>query len=200
MPRFTMNPTSIAKWRIEFFFDIYRRCLAMQNELVEDSFREWQERIDEEARQYDPEARETFYDYHSDEYTAREHAKVILMNAIFVASYALYEHHRKQVEDIFSVSSLKDPRISALLSTPEWEEIKTYKTIRNNIMHDGGKIPKCNQAIEYAERKGIRDDYLSYGRYAATHQFCDESINTYQHFLMRAIAELEDADKSGDTR
>ena len=200
MPRFIMDPTSIAKWRIEFLFDIYRRCLVLQDELVEDSFREWQERIDEEARRYDPETQETFYDQHNDESTAREHAKGILMNAIFVASYALYEHHRKRVEDIFSVTGLDDPRISALLSTPEWEEIKSCKTIRDKIMHEGGKIPDCKQAVEYAEQKGIRDDYLSYGGYVITRQFCEESLNNYQRFLLRAIAELGDADESGDTR
>ena len=200
MPRFNMSPASIAKWRIEFFFDIYRRCIALQDELVEDSFQEWQERIDEEAQRYDPETREIFYDYHADEYTAREHAKGFFMNAIFVASYALYEHHRKRVEDIFSVTGLNDPRISALLSTPEWEEIKTCKTIRDKIMHEGGKLPDCTQAVEYAERKGIRGDHLSGDGYVITHQFCEESLNNYQRFLLKAIAELGDADESGDTR
>ena len=141
-----------------------------------------------------------FYNSHGDEHAAREHAKVILMNAIFVASYALYEHHREQVKDILSVARMDDPRISALLSTPDWEENKAYKTIRDTIMHQDGKIPARKNAFAYAERKGIRNDHLSHGRYVVTRQFCEESINNCQRFLLNAITELENADKSGDTR
>ena len=197
MPVFDFSsPVFVEQWKVDFFFELYRRCLDLQDGLVEGSFREWQQQIVEEAQQWDEETQEQIYESNVDEYTSREFSQVLFMNSFFVVSYALYEHHRNRIQTAFSVSKLSELDGSTLLDTQEWVEIKNYKQIRDKIMHEGGIIPECEEASSYAESKGITGDGSPPRTYALTRQFCDEALRNFKRFLLNAVTELGEVDSN----
>ena len=196
MPVFDFNPVSVEQWKIDFFFGLYGRCLDLQDGLVEESFREWQQQIVEYAQQWDEETQERIYESNIDEYTSCEYSQVLFMNSFFVVSYALYEHHRNRIQTAFSVSKLSELNSTTLLETQEWEEIKNYKQIRDKIMHEGGIIPECEEASCYAESKGITGDRLPPRTYVLTRQFCDEALRNFKRFLLNAVTELGEVDSN----
>ena len=189
MPVISFDPVSTQKWQIEFYFDIYRRSLVLQDELASQAFEDWNRKIDEEAQQYDEDQRDLFYEFHNEEHTAREYSKTIVMNSFFVGAYALYEHHRKRVKRRHSISK-GDFMGSQLQQSPEWQEIEHYRKIRNRIMHNGGVIPDCVCATVYAKNKDITTDYLHPSTYALTRSFCDEALDNFEKCLLNAIDEF----------
>ena len=186
MPK--VNLASEHKWQIEFYFKIYRASLAQQEELADKAFRDWSKRLELEAQQYDGQEREAFYDFHSEEYTNRKYSRTILLNTFFVGAYALYEHHKDRIRSRYSISKERFTG-SQLEESPEWKEVERYRRIRNSIMHDGWVIPQCEEALCYADEKGIIADF-SARRYGLTRTFCDEALDNFEHFLLSAVAEF----------
>ena len=180
---------SLLGWQVEFFFDLYRRFLASQHELASQAFEAWKRDFDEEAQKYGYHRQADFYEFYNEEYTSQEYSKVILMNSFFVSSYALYEHHRKKIQAHYSVTK-SDLEGSDLKNSPEWKAVNHYKTIRDKIMHEGGIIPKCEEAVAFAECNGISSDYLSSSTYALTRRFCDEALDTFQRYLLMGLKEF----------
>ena len=133
--------------------------------------------------------RDEFYEFHSEEYTSRKYFKVILVNSFFVASYALYEHHREEIRDRYCVTK-SDLEGSELKNSPEWRAVNHYQTIRNMIMHEGGLIPECEEDIAFAESKGITADGFPSGSYALTRVFCDEALDTFERCLLLGLKEF----------
>ena len=180
---------SLLRWKIEFYFDLYRSFLESQDELADQAFEDWNKKLDEQAQEFDEDMRDEFYEIHSDEYTSQKYFKVILMNSFFVVSYALYEHHRKEIQARFSVTK-SDFEGSDLKNSPEWRAVNHYKTIRHKIMHEGGVIPKCEEVAAFAKCKGIADDYFPSGTYTLTRGFCDEALDTFQGCLLIGLKEF----------
>ena len=175
---------SLLRWQIEFYFDLYRTFLASQDELASQALEDWKKRLDEEAQNFDEDMRGEFYDFHNEEHSSQEYSKVILMNSFFVASYALYEHHRKEIQTRYSVTK-SDLEGSHLKNSSEWRAINHYK-----IMHEGGVIPECVGVVAFAERNRIKADYFPSGTYALTRRFCDEALDNFQRTLLIGLKEF----------
>ena len=189
MVRIETGWPSLLRWKIEFYFDLYRSFLDSQDELANQAFEDWNRKLDEQAQEFDEDVRDEFYEIHSDEYTSREYFKVILMNSFFVASYDLYEYLREEIRDRFPVTK-SDFESSDLKKTPEWRAVNHYKKIRNIIMHKGGVIPKCEEDAAFAKCKCIEADYFPSGTYALTRGFCDEALDTFQRYLLIGLKEF----------
>lgn len=189
MPLVGFDSITAQKWQIEFYFTLYRDSLSSQEELADQALKSWMEKIDEKAKQYNEESQAEFYEFHSEEYSSREYSKTIIMNSFFVGAYALYEHRRNRVIKRYSLDEEK-LESSQLVNTPEWVEIECYRLIRNRIMHHGGTIPDCTEAIEYSEKKGIVANYFPEGTYALTRQFCDDVLDNFEQCLLKAITEF----------
>ena len=190
MPVVNLGSADAQKWQIEFYFRIYRSALALQEELADQSFQDWERKLEEVEQQFGEARRADYCESHDEEYTTQEYFKTIIMNSFFVGAYALYEHHRRRIVRRYSLdeSSLKG---SCLEKSPEWNEIKHYyKVIRNKIVHEGGRIPDCAKATNYAGKKSIASNFLASGRYALTRKFCDEALNNFEQVLLNAVTEF----------
>ena len=189
MVRIETGWPGLLRWHVEFFFDLYRKSLATQDRLTTQALEDFQRALDEEAQKYDEDVRAEFYENQSEEYISHEYSKVIFMNSFFVASYALYDHHRDEILDRFRLA-WGDFESSDLINSPEWQAISHYKQIRNRIVHDGADIPECDEAIALAECHGIAARYFPNGTYALTRRFCDEALDTFEKFLLMGVAEF----------
>ena len=187
--RFETGWVGLLRWHVEFFFGLYRKSLATQDDLTTQALEDFKRELDEEAQKYDEHVRDEFYEYRSEEYTSQEYSIVILMNSFFVTSYALYEHHRNEIRDRFCVTK-SDFEDSSLMNSSEWRAIRHYKVIRDQIMHEGATIPECDEIVAFAECKGIAARYFPTGTYALTRRFCDEALDTFEKFLLMGVEEF----------
>ena len=198
MVRIGSGSIVLQRWDIQFYFNLHREFLRSQERLADDAFQRWEQKMAEEAQLYDEDSQNDFIDHLIEERDSRQFYKVVLMNAFFVATYALYEHRRKLILSRYPMSK-SEFEASDLAETSEWKEIKQYKTIRNNIMHEGGTIANCKEAADYADAKGIRGDSFGNDRYALNRQFCEEALNTFERFLLKGLVELSTSDKNSLT-
>ena len=189
MPLVGFDSVTAQKWQINFYFNLYRDSLSSQDEFADQALKNWMEQIDEEAKKYDKESQDEFYEFHSEEYHSREYSKTLIMNSFFVGAYALYEHRRNRVIRRYSLNA-EQLETSQLVHSPEFVEIERYRVIRNSIMHDGGTIADCAEDTNYAENKSIVANYFPEGTYALTRHFCDEALDNFEQCLLKAITEF----------
>ena len=189
MVRIETGWSGLLRWHVEFFFDLYRKSLATQDRLTTQALEDFQRALDEEAQKYDEDVRDEFYENYNEEYISQEYSIVILMNSFFVTSYALYEHHRNEIRDRLGVTK-SDFEDSSLKKSPEWRAISHYKVIRDQIMHKGADIPVCDEAVAFAECRGIVARYFPIETYALTWRFCDEALATFEKFLLMGVEEF----------
>ena len=156
MPVVNLGSADAQKWQIEFYFRIYRNALDLQEKLADQSFRDWEWKLEEVEQQLGEAGRANYCESHDEEYTTHEYLKTIIMNSFFVGAYALYEHYRERIKKRYSLnkSSLKG---SCLEKSPEWNEVCNYYTvIRHKIMHEGGRIPGLCQGYQLCRAKRYR--------------------------------------------
>ncbi len=189
MPEVGFNSVLAHRWQITFHFNLYRDFLSSQEQLADQALKDWMQKIDEEAKTFEEEAQAEFYEFHSEEYTSREYSKTILMNSFFVGAYALFEDQRNRIIRRYSLSKQKLSG-SQLVHSQEWIQIEHYSLIRNKIMHEGGTVPECREAMTYAQRKDIVAKYFPEGAYALTREFCDEALGNFEQCLLNAITEF----------
>ena len=141
-------------------WELHSRFLDLVEPHLENTLRDWEQAIEQQAQQIDDEeARDEFYEFHSDEYHERLEFRGILMNSFFSASFALFENQliricRSAQRNGGSPFSVKDlgsfpptDRAKTYLQklgvpfpadTAKWQEITDYREVRNKIMHEGG--------------------------------------------------------------
>ena len=189
MPLVGFDSVMAQKWQINFYFNLYRDSLSSQEELADQAIKNWMEKIDEEAKQYDQESQAEFFEFQSEEYNSREYSKTLIMNSFFVGAYALYEHRRNRIKQRYSLNK-QQLATSQLVNAPEFVEVERYRVVRNRIMHHGGTIADCGEDKKYAEKKGIVANYFPEGTYALTRQFCDDALDNFEQCLMKAVIEF----------
>ena len=66
----------------------------------------------------------------------------------------------------------------------DWEEIVTYKKIRNLIVHVEGSVTKSPDIASYAEKRLILSQWT--GRDLQLNpQFCEEAIDNLEQFIIK---------------
>ena len=194
-------------WLIRQEWEIYRRFLMSLDDHIsgdihdlENILLNWEQTIEQE---HDEVQQETFREFHEDEYYDFQQLKAILLNSFFTASYALFEHHLRQLFRIPASENFYASRANTRLTelgiadTPEWNKMwnkinKKYRTIRNKIVHEGGVVRKGWENFDYAKARGIIEpsevppDSLELPRYIkVTREFCDEACNDFMNFLIQ---------------
>lgn len=203
-------------WLIRQEWEIYRRFLMSLDDHISGDIHDlesillnWEQPIEQE---HDEVQRETFREFHEDEYYDFQQIKAILLNSFFTASYALFEHHltrlcqsaERRRKTPFSVDDLKGSiteRAKAYLTkleiafpsdAPEWRGINRYTAIRNKIVHAGGVVKKDWNNFDYAKARGIIEpsevppDSLEPPRYIkVTREFCDDACDDFMNFLLK---------------
>ena len=203
-------------WLIRQEWEIYRRFLMPLDDHISGDIHDlesillnWEQPIEQE---HDEVQRETFREFHEDEYYDFQQIKAILLNSFFTASYALFEHHLMRLcqraklrhESSLSVDDLNGPiterakkylkklGIAFPSDTPEWSNINRYRKIRNKIVHAGGIVEKEWSDLDYAKRKGIIEPSevppgsLEPPRYIkVTRKFCCKAYNDFANFLIK---------------
>ena len=211
-----VNPWT-ESWLIQYEWRIYRRFLNSLEGHVSGILRD----IDQMLEREDDEGRREFlHERNEDYYTDSLQFKVILLNSFFTASYALFEHHLRQLcripvgEEFYASHAAKHLTklgIAFPIDTPEWKNINRYRAIRNKIVHEGGVVSKEWNHFDYAKSRGIIEpsevppDSLEPPRYIkVTRPFCDEACNDFMNFLIQVYEAIhsdanpaEPADSSG---
>ena len=198
-------------------WEIYRRFLMSLDDHISGDIHDlesillnWEQTIEQE---HDEVQRETFREFHEDEYYDFQQIKAILLNSFFTASYALFEHHltrlcqsaKRRRKTPFSVDDLKGPltkrakvyltklEVSFPSNTPEWSKINgAYREIRNKIVHNGGVVSKewnhfaDANALGIIEPSEVPPDSLEPPRYIkVTRKFCCKAYNDFVNFLLK---------------
>ena len=193
---------------------VYARQLdRLESHLEQDlqSFEQW---VEQQAKRIDDEdTLSQFYDFYSEEYHEHKEFKVILMNSLFVSSFASFEHQLMQIchvaegnsgspfseRDLRSSSSTERAKtyltklgIEFPSDSQEWQNITRYREIRNKIMHNGGGFDveeDEGDLARFARQKRIftaSRSELTGGSLELTRAFCDEA-GEQMNQLLRAV-------------
>ena len=187
-------------------WELHSRFLDLVEPHLENTLRDWKEAIEKQAQELDDEdARDMFYDFHSDEYHERLEFKGILMNSFFSASFALFENQLTEIcqsaqQNSGSPFSPKDLRSSSpvdrartylrtlgvpfRVDTSAWRQITIYREIRNKIMHEGGALPLDGHVTEFAKVEQIVSTRAGKPRLELTRPFCDDALGNLRLFLL----------------
>ena len=206
------NTYAMERMTIDYEWGRHRRFIEFLEPQLGEAISDWQQALDKEAETIDDKLeRENFYEFYIDEYQDFEQHQVVLVNSFFTASCALFEYHLTRLCDLVqrrsgTPFSLKDFRgsftskakdylekldVSFPKDAPEWPEVKRYQEIRNKIMHEGAIVSSGWDNYEYADRKGVINDYLKWTpRLELTREFCDEVVGVFERFLRKVIAAI----------
>ncbi len=194
------------RFLISHRWELHSRFLDLVEPHLEDTLRDWEQTIEQQAQQIDDEdARDEFYEFHSDEYHERLEFRGILMNSFFSASFALFENQlmricrsaQRKCGSPFSVrdlgSSSPTDRAKTYLQklgvpfpaeTAEWQEITKYREIRNTIMHEGGDLPLEGHVTDFAKAKQIVSTQGGRPNLELTRPFCEDALGNLRRFLL----------------
>ena len=161
---------------VDHEFGYYERLLrSMEEHLRSDQEAFWSTIDREAANILDREERNDFYVFHLEEDHEFDHLRQLSMNAIFVASIALFEFKASQLCRYAKAKSgspidgrntgrstleaikncLTECGVQDLFGTATWNEITNYYRIRNSIVHGGGSVATTDKVAAYAKRKQI---------------------------------------------
>ncbi len=193
---------------IPYRWELQSRVLDLVEPHLDKTLRDWEQAIEEQAQQIDDEdARNDFYEFHSDEYNEHLEFRTIFMNSFFSASFALFENQLwricKRAQRISgSHSSMGDRGSSSFIdstkknlrklgvdfpaNTPEWQKITMYRKIRNKIMHGGGILtPKDDINMrKFAKANQIIPTWGEIANLELTRPFCDDALKVFRRFLL----------------
>lgn len=161
---------------IELEFRYYERMLRTTEEHLRSDQDAFWSVLDKQAQGIvDSEERNDFYVLHVDVDPEFEHLRKLSMNAIFVASVALFEFKLLQLCELVdsqigdtdgvkasgrsmlnsAKSYLKDHGLRGPFTTEGWHDANRYYSIRNLIVHRGGCLPIAGDITDFAKRKQI---------------------------------------------
>ena len=189
---------------------MYSRLLDLLDPHLEQVLQDWQQEVEQQAEGIeDEDTRNEFYEFHSEEYHEQMEFRVILMNALFVSSFASFEHQLmwichfaernsgspSSVEDLRSPPSIKEAKtylkglgIEFPSDSQEWQNITTYQKIRNQIMHKGARLAGVEEHVaEFAMKKDISHS----GSFELTRTFCDEAGRDMKQLLVEVYRAYE---------
>ena len=198
-------------------WDHYRDLLELLGTQLDNRLKAWEEKVDLEALQLNEDMRDEFYHFIQDERHFENQYKVVLMNALFCASFALFEHHltsqcgrvQRNRNMPFSVTEIKGSftdrfkkylkklDISLTTDTGEWGDIKRYQAMRNKIMHEGGAVDANWPHFVHAKKVGILD--WNANQLALTQPFCEKAIGDFKKFTLKVSRSVLDDAKRGAT-
>ena len=199
---------SEAEWFLRSYrWELHSRFLDLVEPHLESTLRDWEHVIEQQAQEIDDEdARDEFYEFHSDEYHERLEFKSIMMNSFFSASFALFENQligicQSVQRDSGSPFSVKDlgsssptnraktylHKLGVLFPTDgsEWQDITSYREIRNKIMHEGGELPLHGHVTDFAKAKQIVSPRAGSPKLELTRPFCDVALGNMRRFLLQ---------------
>ena len=202
--KFRTGMDAIEHMLISHDWNRYRQFLDLLEPYLDEVVQDWTQEVDRQAREIeDEEQRDEFYHFHTDDYHVMQQHRIILMNSLFSASFALFEYHltwlcdhvQQRHDNPFSVNEFKyslTERVNSYLTkldipfpseAPEWQDVKRYQEIRNKIMHEGGHVSRGWDNFTYAESHGIVDTHAE--QLALTRPFCEKALNDFERFLLK---------------
>jgi hypothetical protein len=214
-------PIRIGILEIEQGFTIHeierlRRFLDTLEPQIQKSREEWEDKIKQQASQIqDPEARDEFLDFSSDEYWEFEEYERILRNSFLVTVYAFLEARlgwfcmttQKRLklpiswtdlrgEDTLDRARLYLAKLSGLrfpTNSIEWQNIRRYEKLRHFIVHRAGRIRKDDEDTwRFAQNKRLvtADGSLNDDLILLPSAFCEEVLKDIESFLSNLHQEL----------
>ena len=197
---------------VDHEFGYYERLLRSMEEHLQSDQEEFWSIIDREAANIlDPEERNDFYVFHLEEDREFDHLRQLSMNAIFVASIALFEFKASQLCTYAKAKSgspidgrntgrstleaikncLKECGVQGLFGTATWNEITNYYHIRNAIVHRGGSVATTDKVAAYAKRKQIAYQPTPILKIESTGEKPPFNLKLTQSFCEEALSTLQ---------
>ncbi len=196
--------------------DNLRKYLSIVHTALGEKSREFQERIEQEAIEFDSVTRDEYYAIMSDEHwQLADVLPNLLYQSILVVTYSLLERSliglaksiaskrdiRLQVNDlkykgIEAARHYMDKVLSISFLAKEdkgWNEIQDLRKIRNNIVHNEGiVIPGCNDydaIVNYIKRKNGLIKINEFKHIQVEKTYCEYVIDLVKEFIIK-IADI----------
>ena len=194
------------RFLISHKWELHSRFLDILDPHLEKTLQDWQQAVEQQAQQIDDDdARNDFYEFHSDEYLEHMEFRVILMNSFFSASFALFENQlmricqsaKRKSGSPFAVKDLGSPSptdraktylkklgIEFPADSQGWQQITKYREIRNKILHEGANLPDEGHLSDFARAKQIVSTWGGSLNLELTRRFCDDAARDMKRFLL----------------
>ena len=185
------------------------RFLNLLEPQILKSRQDWEKKMKRQAQQIqDPQERDEFLDFSSEEYWEFEEYERILRNSFLVTLYAFLEarlgwfcstmQKRRKLpiswrdirgEDTLDRARKYLERLGGLdfpVNSKEWQSIRRYEKLRHYIVHRAGRIGKDDKDTwRFAQKKQLvtEDRYIDEELMLLTPAFCSEMLDDMKRFL-----------------
>lgn len=195
------------------------RFLNLLEPQILKSRQDWEKKMKRQAQQIrDPQERDEFLDFSSEEYWEFEEYERILRNSFLVTLYAFLEarlgcfcstmEKRRKLpiswRDIRGEDTLDRARkyleklggLNFPVNSREWQSIRRYEKLRHYIVHRAGRISKDDKDTwRFAQKKQIvtENRYIDEELMLLTPTFCTEVLDDMKRFLSQLHQALKQA-------
>jgi len=185
------------------------RFLNLLEPQILKSRQDWEKKMKRQAQQIqDPQERDEFLVFSSEEYWEFEEYERILRNSFLVTLYAFLEarlgwfcstmQKRRKLpiswrdirgEDTLDRARKYLERLGGLdfpVNSKEWQSIRRYEKLRHYIVHRAGRIGKDDKDTwRFAQKKQLvtEDRYIDEELMLLTPAFCSEMLDDMKRFL-----------------
>ena len=188
----------------------YRQFLDVMAGKLADFTQDWREELNEKFQQLQEHQKDELYDFYFNDLHEMQQHETLLMNSFFVASFSLLElqlkrfcdNAQRRLNNRFSASDLRGSITDRAKSyatklgvpfptnTPEWQEIRKYQDIRNEITHAGGYVAPAWRRFSFVKTKKLVDtsecEHRQLYQLKLTKEFCDEALDNFEQFMLEA--------------
>jgi len=192
------------------------RFLSLLEPHIIKSKQDWEKKIQQQAQLIqDPQKRDEFLDFSSDEYWEFEEYERTLRNSFLVIVYAFVEFRlgsfcstvEKRLKLPISWKDLRGEdnadrariyleKLGGLkfpVKSKEWQNIRRYEKLRHYIVHRGGRVPKDEKDIwSFVQKKQlVMSDRFIDNELLITTAFCTEVLEDVKNFFLSLHRELK---------
>ena len=200
------------EFTLRYRISTYRNLLDLIDGQLAKDFQEWERQIEETDYLFEDDDHVQWeVDNITNGFAERERYTAIFLSSFFASSFALLEHElvqvcelaRMQTKSPFSVKDfggrdymenakkyLKRLGVKVTADSSEWTHATNYRTIRNKIMHEGGRLGQSDSIVGFAAENGILVDTPLLGEdrelsLCMTREFCRKALNDMETVLLQ---------------
>ena len=133
---------------------VYSRLLDLWESHLEQDLQSSEQWVEQQAKQIEDEyTRSQFYEFHSEEYHEQMEFRVILMNSLFVSSFASFENQLMRICRVAKRNSGSPSSVEDLRSHPS---IKRPRHISKGLASSFPPVPKSGKTSPRTKKSGTR--------------------------------------------
>ena len=208
-----MRIDSLEELRIRFEWNAHIEFLDKVQSGLNDVAAGFALEIKQRAEQIDDEcSRDQFHESRIEDLLEFERYHTILRNSYFVSAYSLFEDHilmicayaKRHLDTPWDIADVRGGSIMERVklyfkrlgiqspsTEAEWSDLHRYRSIRNKVVHNGGRVLARWGSFAFSKKKGVISGKQEPYELALTRDFCEEASKTFRRFLLKTCRNVQ---------